>query len=267
MSTGTGSSQITSTFTALPLGYDCRDLYSSTVYGAPATHWCSKSILQKGHPATGVGVLGLGWGATRPVMVPQSAFGVNGVTGYLPVGYVPYDDLQPHLCDLRKRRGHLLRRWRPGCGQGNSTSRVGQWPGTWGASAGWVIREGENGFGGTMSASRKARCDSRPGGTSGPSVQTLWVGTSSWNMIPALGRSKHDPQNPYTNTGTFKSLANYRWNNFTLTKIGTGTPWTTGIGDGLHQDPLYYSFVPQHDHPSRGIRQSQRSRGSGPSSS
>ncbi len=221
MTTGTASTQITSTFFALPLGYDCRDLSSYTVYRAPATHWCSKSILQKGHPATGMGVLGLGWGATRPILVPQSAFGVSGVTGYYPVGYVPTTTYSHTYATFTNAVGTFFAGGGPAAGKGTHR-RVGQWPGD--VSAGWVVHEGENGFGGTM------RLLGKLGATAGWGQWSFgsntWVGTSSWNMIPALGRSKHDSQNPYTNTGTFKS-GDYG-NIFTLSKIGTGTPWTTG---------------------------------------
>ncbi|MCZ6857937.1 MAG: hypothetical protein O7F70_08060, partial [Gemmatimonadetes bacterium] len=220
-STGTASTQITSTFTALPLGYDCRDRYPYTVYGAPATHWCSASILQKGHPATGMGVLGIGWGATRPILMPQSAFGVNGVTGYLPVGYVPATTYSHTYATFANAAGTFFAGGGPAAGRGTHR-RVGQWPRD--ISAGWVVHEGENGFGGTMRLLGKLGAIAGWGEWSFGS--NTWVGTSSWNMIPALGRSKHDAQNPYTNTGTFKS-GEYG-NIITLTKIGTGTPWTTG---------------------------------------
>jgi hypothetical protein len=219
MATGTASTQITSTFFAIPLGYDCDS--------AP----CSNSILQGGHPATGMGVLGIGSGATRPILMPQSAFGVSGVTGYRSVEY-PYLYSQTYAT-FANAEGTFFAGGGPAAGKGTD-SHVGQFPGLWGS---WVIREGENGFGGTMAllgqlGAWKAWASWSIGGGT-------WAGITSWNMIPALGRSKDDPLNPYTNTGTFWNLAYFV--STMRSKVGTGTPWTTGSVT-LYVKTLFPSF-------------------------
>jgi hypothetical protein len=100
----------------------------------------------------------------------------------------------------------------------------------------WFIREGENGFGGTLGLLGKQGAFAHfQIKTSGPSVPLpgTFTGTSSWNIIKALGRSQMDPSNPYTNTGMFANNTGglsdpYENLVTTYTKFGTGTPWTTG---------------------------------------
>jgi hypothetical protein len=100
----------------------------------------------------------------------------------------------------------------------------------------WLIREGENAFGGTLALLGKQGAFAQfQIKTSGPSVPIpgTFTGTSSWNIIKALGRSQMDSLNPYTNTGTFAyksagTSGTYANLVTTYTKFGTGTPWTTG---------------------------------------
>jgi hypothetical protein len=211
-------------FVALPLGYDCQDRSPYTWSGAPEDHYCGDTTLQKGHPVTGTGTLGLGQGAVRPVLVPQSAFGVSGVTGYLREYYYRYWERQTYAT-FANAAGTFFAGGGPAAGRG-TRSHVGPWP------VSWVVREGEHGFGGTLALLGKLGAIKSWGYASNGSGP--WVGTSSWNMIPALGRSPADPSNPYTNSGILINTQSRptpswtSWTTWTITKRGTGTPWTTG---------------------------------------
>jgi hypothetical protein len=99
----------------------------------------------------------------------------------------------------------------------------------------WFIHEGKNAFGGTLGLLGKqgafAQFRITSVGPSGP-VPGIFTGTSSWNMIRALGRSAMDSLNPYTNTGMFVNKSGrsdpYSLLVTTYKKLGSGTPWTTG---------------------------------------
>jgi hypothetical protein len=214
----------TSLFVAMPLGYNCRDRRPYTVYGAPADHYCGDTTLQKGHPVTGAGTLGLGWGVERPVLVPQSAFAVSGVTGYLRDYYGSYWERHTYAT-FANDAGTFFAGGGPAAGRG-SKRHAGPGP------VSWVVREGERGFGGTLALLGKFGAIKSMGYASngyGP-----WAGTSSWNMIPALGRSPADPLNPHANSAVFINTQPRphtswtSWTTWTITKRGTGTPWTTG---------------------------------------
>jgi hypothetical protein len=99
----------------------------------------------------------------------------------------------------------------------------------------WFIREGENAFGGTLGLLGKQGAFAQfQIKTSGPSMPMpgIFTGTSSWDVIRALGRSQMDPLNPYTNTGMFLNHTGKSnpYSNLvtTYTKFGSGAPWTTG---------------------------------------
>jgi hypothetical protein len=108
----------------------------------------------------------------------------------------------------------------------NSGSRAGS----------WFIREGEYAFGGTLGLLGKqgafAQFEITTWSSYGP-VPGIFTGTSSWNMIRALGRSQMDSLNPYTNSGMFVNKSGGSsdpYSNLVTTykKVGSGTPWTTG---------------------------------------
>jgi hypothetical protein len=219
-STGTGSPRVQSNFLALPLGHDCRsgDPYPWWQYGEKATHYCSSATLRKGRPVTGTGVLGQGSGATRPLLMPQSAFGVSGGTGFLPITLYPYPYSKSHsYATFANAPGTFFAGGGPAAGKGTQ-SHTGPW------SARWIIHEGENAFGGTLQLLGKLGAN-RAWASWSIGFGT-WSGTNSWNMIPALGRSKDDPNNPHTNTNTFTNIPS--GHQVTDRRAGSGTPWTTG---------------------------------------
>jgi len=101
----------------------------------------------------------------------------------------------------------------------------------------WIIREGVHSFGGAMGL--LGRLGARGGGYHVAGKVGTYLGTTSWNMIPALGRPRYATpigydkqgkatawQNPYDNKGVFVNSIN--GNQDTFEKRGTGTPWTTG---------------------------------------
>jgi len=90
----------------------------------------------------------------------------------------------------------------------------------------WFIHEGTNGFGGALGLLGRQGAYARFEIKEITSLPGPFVGTSSWNMIKALGRSGMDALNPYTNVGTFTNT--YLGTMTTYTKFATGTPWTTG---------------------------------------
>jgi hypothetical protein len=156
-----------------------------------------------------------------PVALPQSAFGVT-TAAYWPI-YPPTTFYWTYATFVNEAGGFVAGGG-PAAGKGTihhkgNGNRVGS----------WFIREGENAFGGTLALLGKLGAFSHFHiKTSGPSVPLpgTFTGSTSWNMIKALGRSRLDSLNPYTNTGTFinTNLSEIT----TYTKFGSGTPWTTG---------------------------------------
>ncbi len=110
----------------------------------------------------------------------------------------------------------------------------------------WFIHEGRNAFGGTLGLLGKqgafAQFRITSVGPSGP-LPGIFTGTSSWNMIRALGRSAMDPLNPYTNTGMFLNRSGlsdpYSMLVTTYKKVGSGAPWTTGTVTVIAKNDTY----------------------------
>jgi len=166
-------------------------------------------------PVTAIGSI------PAPVALPQSAFGVT-TAAYWPI-YPPTTFYWTYATFVNEAGGFVAGGG-PAAGKGTihhkgNGNRVGS----------WFIREGKNAFGGTLALLGKLGAFSHFHiKTSGPSVPLpgTFTGSTSWNMIKALGRSRLDSLNPYTNTGTFinTNLSEVT----TYTKFASGTPWTTG---------------------------------------
>lgn len=176
-----------------------------------------------GKAATGSGtipVTATGSGPV-PVALPQSAFGVT-TAAYWPI--YPPTTFYWTYATFGNDAGAFFAGGGPAAGKGTVShkgngNRVGS----------WFIREGKNAFGGTLGLLGKLGAFAQfQIKTSGPSLPLpgIFTGTSSWNMIRALGRSKTDPLNPYTNTGIFINQSGGTLT--TYTKFASGTPWTTG---------------------------------------
>jgi hypothetical protein len=159
--------------------------------------------------------------APAPVALPQAAFGVT-TAAYWPI-YSPTTFYWTYAT-FANEAGGFFAGGGPAAGKGTishkgNENRVGS----------WFIHEGKNAFGGTLGLLGKQGAFAQfQIKTSGPSVPLpgTFTGTSSWNMIRALGRSGMDSLNPYTNTGMFINTGGSTMT--TYTKFGTGTPWTTG---------------------------------------
>jgi hypothetical protein len=217
--TGTSFPYNTLVFVALPLGHNCQDPSSytpSSVY--LASNYCYATTLQAGQPATGSGTLSVGTGSPASIMLPQSAFGITTV-GARPLrsSYLQSDTYATFV----NASGTFFSGGGPG-----SVSRYYGCGETPYVLCPLVIQNGEHKFGGAMPLL------GRLGGivkyvASG--VSGTYAGTSSWNMIKALGRKAYvgDPLNPYTNTGMFYNAVASR--TVTYSKYGRGTLWTTGM--------------------------------------
>jgi len=204
------------TFYASPLGYDCYN-YRRTSVGKqtpPRPLYCPLSVFQKGHPATGKGVLVQGVGATPSIQLPQSALAI-ATTGLLRTyGYTGF--ISETYATIANAAGTFFAGGGPaatGMGKGQVTHVGGS-----GRTGTWFIHQGENGFGGAMGLLGRFGATWSSGFTLGG-----FYGTSSLNMIRALGRSAGDPDRTFTNTGTFTG-----YYSGTIMKVATGTPWTTG---------------------------------------
>jgi hypothetical protein len=237
ISSGTVLPYTANTFTAMPLGHNCRSPY--TLNGSAQTGYCSPTTLRMGAPATGSGMLKLKPRKTSSIMLPQSAFGVTA-TGFLPV-FPPY--LQSHTyATFVNAAGSFFAGGGAAAalGYNNKTGTLG--------FAAWRIRAGKNAFGGAMGLLGKlgAKMEYVITGKLG-----TYEGTSSWNMIQALGRSASDTMNPYTNTGKFYNAVIHVYS--TGSKIGTGTLWTTGQVGNFAKTGAYFTSLWRTGYDNRSV--------------
>jgi hypothetical protein len=146
----------------------------------------------------------------------------NGGTGFLAI-YYPY--LQSHTyATLHNVAGNFF------AGGGPAASGTVTRTGKAKRVGSWVVTPGANALGGAMGilgrlgAHGKYVVPGQPG---------TYEGSTSWNMVKALGRTwgtamkRADSMNPYTNTGTFYNPDNLVTS--VLTVFGTGSAWTTGM--------------------------------------
>ena len=173
--------------------------------------------------ATGSGTIGVTATGTgpAPVALPQSAFGVTA-SAYWPI--YPPTTFYISYATFANNAGSFFAGGGPAAGKGTVSHK-----GNGNRLGSWFIREGENAFGGTLELLGKQGAFAHfQIKTSAPTVPLpgIFTGTSSWNIIKALGRSQMDPLNPYTNTGVFTNKSGSAMTTYTM--FGTGTPWTTG---------------------------------------
>ena len=107
----------------------------------------------------------------------------------------------------------------------------------------WRVTPGANALGGAMAILGRLGARTR---YVVPGQPDLYEGTTSWNMIKALGRTwgtvmiRVDPLNPYTNTGRFyNSVAG---TTSVLSALATGSKWTTGMVS-LYADAGYFQTI------------------------
>jgi hypothetical protein len=216
--------------TAAPLGYDCQDDAPYSVNGAPNLRYCSPAIISKGHPVTGMGTLVSGSAVVGgPVGLPQSAFATVGLTGFLAT-YYPY--LQSNTyATIANEAGNFFAGGGPAAAGTITKTGMGQTTGSWIISP----RAGGNALGGTLGLLGRY-------GAIGkyvvPGKVGTYLGTSSWAIIPPMGRPQsqtiigYTPMgkikwaNPFTKTDVW--VNNYNGNTSVLAARGTASPWTTG---------------------------------------
>ncbi|HEY5656229.1 MAG TPA: hypothetical protein VIY27_00420 [Myxococcota bacterium] len=177
-------------------------------------------------PAKGVGFVSVTPTGTgpAPLALPRSAFRITTST-FWPI--YPPTTIYVTYASFANAAGNFFAGGGPAAGVGTvhhkgDAKRVGS----------WFIREGAHGFGGAMGLLGRQGAYARFAITG---FAGWFTGTSSWNMIRAMGRSGMDTLNPYTNTGTFVNQGLPPTNSYsyvatmtTYTKFASGTPWTTG---------------------------------------
>ncbi len=261
--TGTTPPYSANGWTALPLGYDCQhaEKYSGNVLNS---RYCSPAKMQRGHPATGMGAgtttskLSVMPGTPVPgIVLQQSALGIELYTHPL----TGTDTDTPHCC-----RGFPIQP--PSYAQtftyatfvnaagsffagggaaaagfhaaGTGAARYNNYTGMQNHGT-WQIRAGVNAFGGAMGLLGKYGAK---GKWSSPGVPTFYEGTTSWGMVPDIGRKIFNTvigygamgttlfQNPFTRTDKrrkyFTNGSPIPGKTSTVTAIGLGTLWTTG---------------------------------------
>jgi len=211
--------------------YDASLILHSFVGGTPIPIGASA----RGSGAISVSATGSG---PAPVALPQSAFRVT--TAALWPTALPTTFYSTYATFVNQA-GKLFAGGGPAAGKGFVSHKANANRG-----GSWFIHEGKNAFGGTLGLLGKqgafAQFRITSVGPSGP-LPGVFTGTSSWNMVRALGRSAMDPLNPYTNTGMFLNRSGlsdpYSLLVTTYEKVGSGTPWTTGTVTVIAKNDTY----------------------------
>ncbi|MHC4503982.1 MAG: PEP-CTERM sorting domain-containing protein [Planctomycetota bacterium] len=257
ISSGASSPYSTNDWTALPLGYDCQHASPYTSYGAPSSRYCTPSARQRGHPATGPtatawgrGVApsrSIGTGTPPKITMQQSDFGValtSTTRGFRPT-------LTPLLQSFTyatfvNAAGSFFAGGGAAAPAGTGyNNRTGM-----GANTGtWRIVAGKNAFGGVMGLLGKYGATGKLTLMKG-TVTYTYTGTSSWAMVPPVGRpykgtvKSYSPKgmpywwNPYSKTDMWYSPAGAVT---TINAIGVGTLWTTGQVGAFAKTGAYHT--------------------------
>ena len=157
------------------------------------------------------------------IALPQSAFAVT--TGALTWWSANETSFNVTYATFANDAGSFFSGGGPAAGMGTLSHTAG---GTLGGR--WVIFEGKkhfDAFGGALGMLGKLGAYAQFAVDDGKGQPNVFNGSTSWNMIRALGRSGLDPLNPYTNLGVFTSTKN-PMNTTLRLKFGSGTGWTTG---------------------------------------
>jgi hypothetical protein len=268
ISSGTAAPYLDNYFTAAPRGFDCQHASPYTTNGAPATRYCTPNVVMQGHPAIGKtytahgqGVApsrSIGSGTPPRITMQQSDFTVGLVTytnttqtwgegqccrGFL-ITYPPYIQSFTYATFVNAAGSFFanggavaagLAKNIGGTGTGRYNNRTGMGVNNKGT---WRIRAGANAFGGAMGLLGKYGAVGKYTDEDLPGV--VFSGTSSWAMVPPLGR-------PYKNTPTVSAATDGMGNwtayynpydktdmwftpmgSSTINAVGVGTLWTTG---------------------------------------
>jgi len=228
VTTGASLPYNTDVFVAMPIGRDCRHTRSYTPNGLAFPYFCGQTTLEGGAIATGSGTLQLGASSPASVALPQSAFQITA-TGYMPHSN-PTASYNHTYATFTNAAGVFFAGGGPAAGLGSKThTGMGQQLGS------WAIHEGANGFGGAMGLLGRLGAKERFIATG---MVGTYVGTVSWNMVPALGRTPYATvigttssgmnlyQNPFVILDVFTNLLNGQQS--VRVARGSATPWTTG---------------------------------------
>jgi hypothetical protein len=242
------------------MGYDCQHAEQFTINAASNARWCPNTKMQRGHPVLDTFSRSLATDPAYPrandarpgmpgrrITMQQSDFGTKlalktagntwGVgdccRGFL-ITFPPY--LQSFTyATFVNAAGSFFQDGGAAAGAGfvNKTAVTGMSAGT------WRIIAGRNAFGGVMGllgqygATGKYTITGKTG---------TYSGTSSWNMVKAIGRSAADTMNPYTKTDKWYKQTKNGVKKSTITAIGTGTLWTTGQVAGFNKTGAYFTI-------------------------
>jgi hypothetical protein len=263
--TGTAQPYTANSWTALPLGYDCQDLTPHTVNGSLASRYCSPARWQRGHPVTGTWTRIIASGTPLRIVLQQSDFGVQ-LTTQTDKDRPPHSGTTPHCCrgmipifppymqsftyaTFANAAGSFFAGGGAAADAGylNKSGMTGRTAGTW-----W-IRAGVNAFGGAMGLL------GRFGATGKHTIigkTGTYIGASSWNMIPALGRPQFNTvigytamgatlyQNPFSETDKwYKTTPKGKVWVATVEAVGSGTLWTTGQVGAFAKTGAYYTSL------------------------
>jgi hypothetical protein len=251
ISSGATSPYSTNDWTAAPLGYDCQHAEPYTTNGAPSSRFCSNAKMQKGHPVTGMWSRSIGTGTPPNITLQQSDLGTAGVTGFL-ITFPPYLQSWTYATFVNAAGsffaggGAVAGPYGSGMGTGaynNKTGKLG--------SGTWRIKAGKNQFGGAMGLLGKYGAVGKYTITG---MTGTYNGTSSWAMVPDVGRPRYNTQigtgamgtpiwqNPFSKTDMwYKTTPKGAVKVSTLLAIGSGTLWTTGQVGNFAKTGAYYT--------------------------
>ena len=252
ISSGTTSPYAENDWTAAPLGYDCQHAEQYTTNGAPSSRWCPNTKMQKGVPATGMWSRSIGTGTPPAITMQQSDFGVIGQTGFL-ITFPPYLQSWTYATFVNAAGSFFAGGGAVAgfYGNGTGTTAYNNKTGKLGSGT-WNIRAGKNSFGGAMGLLGKY-------GAVGKYTLTgktgTYNGTSSWAMVPDIGRLLYNTPVAYTPKGAASQWLNPfsktdKWYKTTpkgaikvstILAVGSGTLWTTGQVGAFARTGAYFT--------------------------
>jgi hypothetical protein len=267
ISSGASSPYDTNDWTAAPLGYDCQHAEPYTTNGAPSSRFCSNPKMQKGHPVTGMWSRSVGTGTPPRIIMQQSDFGValgltsttypwgqgNCCRGFL-ITFPPYLQSFTYATFVNAAGSFFAGGGAVAGphGSGMGTAAYNNKTGMLGSGT-WRIKAGKNQFGGAMGLLGKYGAVGKYTITG---MTGTYNGTSSWAMVPDVGRPRYNTQigtgamgtpiwqNPFSKTDMwYKTTPKGAIKVSTILAVGSGTLWTTGQVGNFAKTGAYYTSI------------------------
>jgi hypothetical protein len=263
ISSGAYTAYANNDWTAVPLGYDCQH--------TP----CGPTTQHQGHPAAGTWTGSIGTGTPPKITMQQSDFTIalvpymTGLTwgvgqccrGFLST-YPPYVQSFTYATFVNAAGSFFANGGAVAAGHGNyiggsGTGRYNNRTGMTTYDKGtWRIRAGKNAFGGAMALLGKYGATVKVTSPANPGV--TYSGTSSWAMVPPIGRLFENTLNTGRGYSGYTPMGQpYWWNPYTKTNylyvpyvytpatyirvVGVATLWTTGQVGALAKTGVYYT--------------------------